>query len=137
MTESDMRARVEALVADIPCGRVMTYGDVAAMCGYPGAARRVGAIAQEGGSELPWHRVVRSGGQLAIMAGGSTWQVDALAAEGIFIHNGRIPDFSQRRWEPDTTLPGSEELPCVHMPVGCPLTKENTPLEGDCGILTP
>jgi methylated-DNA-protein-cysteine methyltransferase-like protein len=101
MTESDMRARVETLVADIPFGRVMTYGDVAAMCGYPGAARRVGAIAREGGSGLPWHRVVRSGGRLAVMAGGSQWQVDALTTESILVRNGRIPDFTQRRWEPD------------------------------------
>ncbi|MDR2974506.1 MAG: MGMT family protein, partial [Propionibacteriaceae bacterium] len=43
-----MRQRVEALVADIPPGRVMSYGAIAAWCGHLGAARQVGAIAHQG-----------------------------------------------------------------------------------------
>ena len=101
MAESDMRERVESLVADIPPGRVMTYGDVAAWCGYPGAARRVGTIAASGTPGLPWHRVVRSGGYLAATSNTNTrWQEEALEAEGITVQNGRIVAFNQLRWEP-------------------------------------
>ena len=102
MAKSEMRTRVEALVADIPPGRVMTYGDVAACCGYPGAARRVGAIAHEGTSNLPWHRVVVSGGRLATVGGvDPNWQSTALVAEGVRVDNGIIQDFNKVRWYPD------------------------------------
>jgi len=102
MAESKMRTRVEALVADIPPGRVMTYGDVAACCGFPGSARRVGAIAHEGRSDLPWHRVVAAGGRLATANNcDPDWQFDALAAEGVKVHNGRIQDLPKVRWYPD------------------------------------
>ena len=36
--------RVRAVVRDIPKGSVMTYGEVAAVAGSPGAARAVGTI---------------------------------------------------------------------------------------------
>ena len=38
------RQRVEAVVRDIPEGRVMTYGQIAALCGNARAARIVGGI---------------------------------------------------------------------------------------------
>ncbi len=101
MTESELRRRVEDLVADIPPGRVMTYGEIAAWCGHPGAARQVGAIAAAGGSGLPWHRVVRSDGRLAQTGGGSSWQSDALAAESVSVRDGRIAGFAQVRWCPE------------------------------------
>jgi alkylated DNA nucleotide flippase Atl1 len=96
---SVLRARVEELVADIPPGRVMTYGDVAAGCGYPGAARQVGMIAAGGGAGVPWHRVVAAGGRLAAYP--DDWQVTALAAEGVRVHAGRVVSFADRRWYPD------------------------------------
>jgi len=49
------------IVAAIPAGRVMTYGDVAAALGSR-AARAVGLIMSRYGSDLPWWRVVRAGG---------------------------------------------------------------------------
>ena len=102
MAESEMRTWVESLVADIPPGRVMTYGDVAACAGFPGAARRVGAIAHEGTGDLPWHRVVASGGHLATARGlDPNWQSTALAAEGVTVRDGRIQNFEHVRWYPD------------------------------------
>ena len=94
----DLRTRVEALVADIPPGRVMTYGDIAACSGYPGAARRVGTIASSGGEDLPWHRVVGSTGRLAPTG---EWQVDALTREGVVVSDGRIRNFDTVRWFPE------------------------------------
>ena len=49
------------IVRAIPPGRVMTYGDVAAVLGSRGA-RAVGAVMARGGAEVPWWRVVRAGG---------------------------------------------------------------------------
>jgi alkylated DNA nucleotide flippase Atl1 len=49
------------VVAAIPPGRVMTYGDVAAVLGSR-AARAVGNVMSEYGSDVPWWRVIRSSG---------------------------------------------------------------------------
>jgi alkylated DNA nucleotide flippase Atl1 len=49
------------VVAAIPPGRVMTYGDVAAALGTR-AARGVGGVMARYGSDVPWWRVVRAGG---------------------------------------------------------------------------
>jgi len=102
MTQSEITERVETLVADIPPGRVMTYADVAACCGYPGAARRVGAIAHNGAPGLPWHRVVASTGRLATVHDSSpNWQWEALACESVEIRDGKILHFNQVRWYPE------------------------------------
>ena len=53
---------VLAVVADIPPGRVMTSGDVAATRGSRGA-RAVGQVMARYGSDVPWWRVVRAGGR--------------------------------------------------------------------------
>ncbi len=49
------------VVAQIPAGRVMTYGDVAWTFGRAGA-RAVGMVMRYHGSTVPWWRVVRAGG---------------------------------------------------------------------------
>ncbi len=57
----DFVGRVLEVVAAIPEGRVMTYGDVAAAIGSR-AARGVGQVMAYYGSEVPWWRVVRASG---------------------------------------------------------------------------
>ena len=49
------------IVAAIPPGSVMTYGDVAATLGSR-AARAVGIVMSLSGADVPWWRVVRSSG---------------------------------------------------------------------------
>lgn len=75
--------RVEALVRQIPKGRVMTYGQIAALCGNARAARIVGGVAHFGDPELPWQRVVnKSGGLAAGYPGGRVAHKAHLEAEG-------------------------------------------------------
>ena len=82
--EQGFRERVEALVAQIPSGRVMTYGQIAALCGNARAARIVGGIAHFGNPGLPWQRVVnKSGGLAAGYPGGRAGHGQVLAAEGV------------------------------------------------------
>lgn len=57
--------RVLALVADIPAGSVMPYGEVAAALGSR-ASRAVGQVMAHYGSEVPWWRVVRASGHPAL-----------------------------------------------------------------------
>ncbi len=61
--KSIFRQRVLAIVAAIPKGNVMTYGQVAAAAGSPGAARAVGNIMMGNfDPAIPCHRVIRSDG---------------------------------------------------------------------------
>src|SRR3954447_24531687 len=79
----NFRQRVEALVAQIPVGRVMTYGQLAGLCGNARAARIVGGIAHFGDPDLPWQRVVnKSGGLAAGYPGGRAGHKQVLEAEG-------------------------------------------------------
>lgn len=78
--------RVCSLVEQIPKGRVMTYGQIAALCGSAKAARIVGGIAHYGSASLPWHRVVNKQGGLASgYHGGRKVQKQQLEAEGVVV----------------------------------------------------
>ncbi|MWV50812.1 DNA-binding protein [Rathayibacter sp. VKM Ac-2803] len=57
----DFVSAVLAVVDSIPPGRVMAYGEIAAVLGTR-AARAVGTIMARYGSDVAWWRVVRSGG---------------------------------------------------------------------------
>mgnify|MGYP003386644117 CR=1 FL=1 len=57
--------RVYDVVAKIPKGKTMTYGQVAKKAGKPGAARAVGMfMANNYNPKIPCHRVVRSDGKV-------------------------------------------------------------------------
>lgn len=92
------RAVFEA-VRRIPRGRVTTYGDIAHLAGYPGAARAVGrALATATVAGLPYHRVVGAGGALGGYGSGPRFKAAALAAEGLVVGRGRIVGFATCRW---------------------------------------
>ena len=79
--------KVQAIVAQIPEGRVMTYGQLAALAGSPQAARIVGGIAHFGNPELPWQRVVNKQGGLASgYPGGRKAHMQHLEAEGVQVN---------------------------------------------------
>ena len=61
---ADFTEAVLGIVAAIPPGRVMTYGDVAAVLGSR-AARAVGNVMSWYGADVPWWRVVRASGHPA------------------------------------------------------------------------
>lgn len=95
------KERVLALVADIPRRRVMSYGQIAALCGHPRAARIVGQIAHFGPDELPWQRVVSARGGLASgYYGGKEGHKKDLAAEGIEVDENYQIDISRYVWWP-------------------------------------
>lgn len=81
--EREFSGRVQALVAQIPSGRLMTYGQLAALCGNPRAARIVGGIAHFGDPNLPWQRVVsKKGGLASGYPGGRRGHKEHLESEG-------------------------------------------------------
>ena len=59
--------RIWQVVAQIPSGRVISYGDVAKRAGLPGYARYVGSTLGKlpKDTRLPWHRVVNASRKIA------------------------------------------------------------------------
>lgn len=105
LSEPGFRTRVEALVVQIPQGRVMTYGQIAAFCGSPGAARIVGGIAHYGDPALPWHRVVNKRGGLASgFPGGKRGQMEMLKSEGVPVAPDYSVDVGILLWWPDASV---------------------------------
>ncbi len=96
--------RVWSVVEAIPAGRVASYGQVAELAGLKGGARRVGGAlgkAPDRGS-LPWHRVLKADGKIAIPAGsaGREKQIRRLKGEGVAVIAGRV-DMHKFQWQPD------------------------------------
>jgi methylated-DNA-protein-cysteine methyltransferase-like protein len=87
---ADFRRRVVEALRSVGAGQVVSYGDLAAEAGYPGAARAVGAVLAGCRPEerLPWWRVVYGDGRLA--PGKEVEQSRRLAAEGVVVRAGRI-----------------------------------------------
>jgi len=100
--DSTFQERVYALVAQIPKGRVMTYGQIAALCGRPRAARIVGGIAHWGDPSLPWQRVVKKDGSLAEgFPGGTEGHAQVLRQEGVTVNKHYRIDIQELLWQPD------------------------------------
>jgi len=82
--ESDVLERIGALSS----GDIVTYGEVAAEVGKPGAARAVGSTLRRYGSGVPWWRVVAANGRL--VPGNEVRQTKLLKAEGVLVRNGKV-----------------------------------------------
>jgi len=85
---------VRAVVAAIPPGSVLAYGDVAELAGLR-SARLVGRILAEDGADLPWHRVLRADGSVAPHL--RQEQLARLRGEGVLADGARI-DMRRYRW---------------------------------------
>lgn len=79
----------------------MTYGQLAALCGSPRAARIVGGVAHFGDPALPWQRVVnKRGGLAAGYPGGREAHADHLRSEGIVVSDDYHVDVAHLIWWP-------------------------------------
>lgn len=97
------RQAIYAIVANIPKGRVATYGQIADLAGLPGQARQVGyaLAALPDIPPLPWHRVINARGAVSARAHTKLHELqrEMLKAEGIEFRRGRI-DLQRFRWQP-------------------------------------
>ena len=99
---STFKTRVNLLVSQIPEGRVMTYGQIAAVCGNPRAARIVGGLAHFGDVTLPWHRVVNKDGGLATgYPGGKSGHKQVLSQEGVDVDDVYRVNIEELLWKPE------------------------------------
>lgn len=85
---SPFTRRVERIVAGIPSGVVMAYGEVAAEAGHPRAARAVGRVLRDTDLDLPWWRVVTATGRL--VPGHEQRQAELLRGEGLTVEGGFV-----------------------------------------------
>jgi methylated-DNA-protein-cysteine methyltransferase related protein len=85
---TEFEDRVAEVLVRLSPGDVVTYGEVAAEAGRPGAARAVGRILSHSHGEYPWWRVVAAGGRL--IPGGEEEQARRLIAEGVQVEGGRV-----------------------------------------------
>ncbi|NQD94031.1 MGMT family protein [Pseudomonas sp. CrR25] len=106
LAAASQQARREALylvLAQVPAGKVVSYGQLAELAGLGRAARWVGRTLSQlpDGTSLPWHRVIAAGGRLSLVAGSASGveQRARLRAEGVLVHNDRV-DIRRHGWRP-------------------------------------
>lgn len=91
---NENHARIWMVIAEIPRGRVSTYGRIAERAGFPRGARLTAQALRAAPKKLklPWHRVLNAQGRIAIPEGSPsrTRQKKLLEREGVAFVNGRV-----------------------------------------------
>ena len=95
--------RARRVMRAMPGGRLASYGQIAMLAGAPAGARQVVRIlhSSSAAERLPWHRVLRADGRVALPPGaGFEEQCARLAAEGVEVsRDGRV-DLERFGWKP-------------------------------------
>ncbi|CAM3187112.1 MGMT family protein [Vibrio neptunius] len=94
--------QIFAVIHQIPCGKVTTYGEIAKLAGYPGYARHVGKALGNlpKDSKLPWFRVINSQGRISLKGQHLVRQRELLIAEEIEVTNDGKVSLRKFRWQP-------------------------------------
>ena len=91
-------ARIRGVIAAVPRGKVITYGQAAEAAGFPRAARLT-VWALQAGDGLPWHRVVGAGGRIALPGEQGQEQRLRLEMEGVTFRGARVR-MDRHGWAP-------------------------------------
>ena len=94
--------RLRRIIARVPRGRVVTYGEVARLAGFSRAARLT-VWALQGAEGLPWHRVVAAGGRIALSGPEGDEQRERLRSEGVTFREGRVR-MDRHAWPPAVSV---------------------------------
>lgn len=81
-------AAVRKVILSLGPGDLISYGEVAAEAGYPGAARAVGRVLRDSDGGLPWWRVVTSNGRL--VPGNEVEHARRLQLEDVIVDGNRV-----------------------------------------------
>jgi methylated-DNA-protein-cysteine methyltransferase-like protein len=87
-------------IKSIPRGKVSSYQDIATRAGLVNGARQTVRVLHSMTQKhnLPWHRVIRSDGYIALPDDGKAMQISLLKSEGVEVsENGKI-DMKKYRW---------------------------------------
>jgi methylated-DNA-protein-cysteine methyltransferase-like protein len=99
---SESTRNIVAVLTSIPHGRVASYGLVARLAGFPNGARQVVRVlhARSDKDRLPWHRVLRADGSIALPPGdGFELQRALLEAEGVEVSPRGTVDLVRFGWK--------------------------------------
>jgi methylated-DNA-protein-cysteine methyltransferase-like protein len=89
------------IISNIPEGKVLTYGTIAALAGSPRGARQVTRILHSSSKKhnLPWHRVVNSKGKISLkIQDGYNEQMIRLSSEGVIFSEDDQIDLKKYLW---------------------------------------
>lgn len=94
------KVHVLTVLAQVPAGKVVSFGDLASMSGYPKKARWVGSVLSKlpTSTKLPWHRVVNSQGTLTCPR--ADLAAKRLIREGIEVQHLKV-SMLKHRWSPE------------------------------------
>ena len=98
---SETVTRIKEVLARIPRGRVLSYGSAAALAGLPNGARQVVRVLHSSAEKenLPWQRLLRKDGSIALPPGGGfELQKALLEAEGVDVSRGGKVDMERYGW---------------------------------------
>ena len=86
--------RIWQVVAQIPVGKVASYGQVAQLAGLGQGARLVGRVLSQlpDDTKLPWHRVINAQGKISFAPDSAAYltQLSRLQAEGVCFNKQRV-----------------------------------------------
>ncbi len=91
------------IIKEIPTGKVLTYGRVAALAGKPNGARQVSRLLHSMSKkyDLPWHRVINAKGKISLEpSNGYELQKALLESEGIRFSKQETVDLKKYLWYP-------------------------------------
>ena len=82
---TDNTRKIIEQVLAVPRGKVSSYGSVAAKAGLSNGARQVVRTLHSMSEKyaLPWHRIIRADGHIALEGEGRALQITLLRGEGV------------------------------------------------------
>lgn len=101
LTMDHFHHQIFAVIHQIPHGKVATYGDIAKLAGFPSHARQVGKVLSNlpKDTQLPWHRVINSKGEISLKGESYDKQAYKLRTEGIEITEAGKIRLRDYRWQ--------------------------------------
>lgn len=93
--------RIVKVIQSIPAGKVSSYRDVALAAGFHNGARQtvrvLHSLSQK--EHLPWHRVIKVDGHIALpRGGGRELQIALLRSEGVEVSEQDVVDMRRYGW---------------------------------------
>lgn len=103
MVSTEFARKVIGLIKSIPKGKVVSYGQIAALAGKPHGSRGVAWILHSTSKayNLPWHRVINSQGKISFIKGSKNYnsQRSLLKKEGVVFNDYQKVDFKIYQWK--------------------------------------
>jgi len=114
--DKNYRQKVYEIVREIPVGKVMTYGQIAAILGEVYTARTIGYVMHAAETEnVPWQRVINSQGKCSTDKLFLPYNVQQklLEDEGIIFNEKGKCDLEKYRWLPEGIETEEETQPSL------------------------